>query len=45
MPYIAHPKRNAHAQKTKRGDEEGNSDAEIKVGRSESSKKERESHR
>jgi hypothetical protein len=43
MVCIAHPERNAHAQKTKRGDEKGNSDPEIKVGWQESSKKEAES--
>jgi hypothetical protein len=37
--------RNAHAQKTKRDDEEGNSEEEIEVGWEEISKKERESHR
>jgi len=45
MPYIAHTERNTHAQKTKRGDQEGHLDAEIKVGWSESSKKEGKSHR
>jgi len=45
MPYIAHTERKAHAQKTKRGDQEGHSDPEIKVGWSESSKKEGKSHR
>jgi hypothetical protein len=43
--HIADPERNVHAQKTKRGDEEGNSDAEKEVGWSESRKKERASHR
>jgi len=39
MPHIARRKENAHAQKTKRGDEKGDSDAENKVGWQESSKK------
>jgi hypothetical protein len=37
--------RNAHAQKTKRDDEKVNSEAEIKIGWQEGSKKEAESHR
>ena len=45
MLHIADPERNAHAQKTKRGDEESNSDAEKEVGWSESRKKEGAGHR
>jgi hypothetical protein len=45
MPHIARRKENAYAQKTKRGDEKGDSDAENKVGWQESSKKEAESRR
>jgi len=38
--HIARRKENAHGQKTKRGDEKGDSDAKNKVGWQESSKKE-----
>ena len=37
--------RNAHAHKTKRGEEKGDSDPEIKVGWQKSNKKEAESRR
>jgi hypothetical protein len=37
MPYIAHPERNAHAQKTKLGSEEIGSNAEIEGGSQEGS--------
>lgn len=36
--------RNSHDHKTKRGDQKGNSGAEIEVGWQESSQKEGESH-
>jgi hypothetical protein len=44
-PYNSCYEENAHAHKTKRGEEKGDSDAEIKVGWQESSKKEPESRR
>jgi hypothetical protein len=44
-PYNSCYEENAHAHKTKRGEEKGDSDAQIKVGRQESSKKEPESRR